>query len=137
MSNRTIEHFLSHTDILNLGYTIKLRYRTLSNGSLSLFLDYWTGKTRLYHFFKQHLKNLPESYLADRKILKTTLLIRSKKEAILKAKKHNKTLEAWEKKNNQSLANLLTTPTDHNNEATTNISFSKHSTVTKPKKPSF
>ena len=98
MSNKKrIIKDLKDLKALNYKKSIKLRYKTLSGGSLSLYFDYWNGTKRQYQFIKIYLLNKITTYHEDNNKLKIALSVRDKKEIELFKQDNDFELKNWKR----------------------------------------
>lgn len=101
MSNKkVILKELQSLDKLNHAKAIKLRYKELSDGRLSLYLDYWNGAKREYQFLKIYLSNKVTSKTSDLNNLKLAVSIREKREIELLQQSNDFELKNWKREAN-------------------------------------
>jgi len=95
-----IDRELAELDKLNYSKSIKLRFKELSDGRLSLYLDYWNGRKREYQFLKIYISNKVTSYESDKNNVNLALSIRNKKEAERIQQDNDFELKNWKREAN-------------------------------------
>ena len=101
MSNKKIlDRELLELKKINYSKRIKLRFKSLSDGRLSLYLDYWNGAKREYQFLKIYLSNRITTYESDKSNFLLAVSIRDKKEIVLMQQNNDFELRNWKQEAN-------------------------------------
>ncbi|MCK4358809.1 MAG: site-specific integrase [Candidatus Cloacimonetes bacterium] len=85
---------------VNIKKKIKLRYKKLSSGYYSLYLDMWYNGIRQYEFLKIYIKGSRNNYIDDDNKLRLAISIRDKKELELLQQDTGFELSSWRKRAN-------------------------------------
>ena len=101
MSNKNdVPKILRDLKKINLKKKIKIRYKELSAGFYSLYLDVWHNEKRQYEFLKIYIKGNRSSSIDDENKLKLAISIREKKELELYQQDTGFELASWKSKAN-------------------------------------